>query len=36
MIRISVTAGHTREQLEWALGRFALAGERFGLLRTQA
>jgi len=36
MLRISVTAGHTREQLEWALGRFALAGQRFGLLRGQA
>jgi 7-keto-8-aminopelargonate synthetase-like enzyme len=32
MIRISVTAGHTREQLTWALGRFAKAGREFGLL----
>ena len=32
MIRISVTAGHTRKQLSWALGRFAKAGAQFGLL----
>jgi 8-amino-7-oxononanoate synthase len=32
MIRISVTAGHTRKQLSWALGRFAKAGREFGLL----
>jgi len=32
MIRISVTAGHTRRQLTWALGRFAKAGREFGLL----
>jgi 8-amino-7-oxononanoate synthase len=32
MIRISVTAGHTREQLAWALGRFAKAAREFGLL----
>jgi 7-keto-8-aminopelargonate synthetase-like enzyme len=32
MIRISVTAGHTRKQLAWALGRFAKAGAQFGLL----
>jgi 8-amino-7-oxononanoate synthase len=31
MIRISVTAGHTRQQLSWALERFAQAGRRFGL-----
>ena len=32
MIRISVTAGHTRGQLEWALERFAKAGRTFGLI----
>jgi 8-amino-7-oxononanoate synthase len=32
MIRISVTAGHTREQLSWALGRFAKAARYFGIL----
>jgi 7-keto-8-aminopelargonate synthetase-like enzyme len=32
MIRLSVTAGHTREQLEWALGKLAEAGRKFGLL----
>jgi len=31
LIRISVTAGHTREQLSWALEKFAEAGHRFGL-----
>jgi len=36
MIRISVTAGHTRQQLNWALGRFAMAGRKFGLLGPQA
>jgi len=36
MIRISVTAGHTRKQLAWALERFATAGRRFGLLGSQA
>jgi 8-amino-7-oxononanoate synthase len=35
MIRISVTAGHTREQMTWALGRFAKAGRRFGLFGTR-
>jgi 8-amino-7-oxononanoate synthase len=35
MIRISVTAGHTREQLAWALGRFAEAGRKFGLLESK-
>jgi 8-amino-7-oxononanoate synthase len=34
MIRISVTAGHTREQLGWALGRLAKAGRILGLLGT--
>jgi len=34
MLRISVTAGHSRAQLEWALDRFALAGRRFGLLES--
>ena len=32
LIRISVTAGHTREQMTWALGRFAKAGRHFGLI----
>jgi len=36
LIRISVTAGHTREQLTWALDRFAQAGERFGLIGAQS
>jgi hypothetical protein len=36
MIRISVTAGHTRKQLVWALGRFAKAGAQFGLLRPKS
>jgi len=36
MIRISVTAGHTREQLAWALGRFAKAGRQFGLLEPRS
>ena len=31
LIRISVTAGHTREQLTWALEKFAEAARRFGL-----
>jgi 8-amino-7-oxononanoate synthase len=35
MLRISVTAGHTRKQLTWALGRFAKAGRQFGLLEAQ-
>ena len=32
MIRLSVTAGHTREQLTWALEKFAEAGRRFGMM----
>jgi 8-amino-7-oxononanoate synthase len=35
MLRISVTAGHTRQQLTWALGRFAKAGREFGLLEAR-
>ncbi|MBL0313384.1 MAG: aminotransferase class I/II-fold pyridoxal phosphate-dependent enzyme [Holophagaceae bacterium] len=31
MIRVSVTAGHTLEQLNWALEKFSEAGRRFGL-----
>jgi 8-amino-7-oxononanoate synthase len=31
MIRVSVTAGHTVEQLTWALEKFAEAGRRSGL-----
>ena len=36
LIRISVTAGHTRAQLAWALERFAEAGRRFGLIGKDA
>jgi 8-amino-7-oxononanoate synthase len=36
LIRISVTAGHTREQLEWALEVFQKAGRHFGLLERGA
>ena len=36
MIRISVTAGHTREQLGWALERFAKAGQAFDLLQPMS
>ncbi len=32
LIRVSVTAGHTEEQLSWVLGKFAEAGRRFGLV----
>ena len=32
MLRISVTAGHTRDQLTWALERFAVMGRAFGLI----
>lgn len=32
MLRISVTAGHTLEQLTWALERFAVMGRAFGLI----
>ncbi len=31
MIRVSVTAGHSLEQLNWALEKFSEAGRRFGL-----
>jgi 7-keto-8-aminopelargonate synthetase-like enzyme len=31
MLRISVTAGHTRKQLKWALDKFGQAARRFGL-----
>jgi len=30
MLRISVTAGHTRKQLKWALEKFGQAARRFG------
>ncbi len=33
MIRLSVTAGHTREQLQWALDKLGEAGRKFGLLQ---
>jgi len=33
MLRISVTAGHTRGQLDWALERFARMGRHFGLIK---
>ncbi len=36
MIPISVTAGHTRKQLAWALGRFAKAGRQFGLIEPKS
>lgn len=36
LIRISVTAGHTREQLEWALEVFQKAGRHLGLLERGA
>lgn len=32
LLRISVTAGHSRDQLGWALDKFALAGRKFGLI----
>ncbi len=32
MIRISVTAGHTREQLTWALNKLEQAGRKFEIL----
>ena len=32
MLRISVTAGHTRTQLSLALDKFALVGRKFGLI----
>ena len=35
MLRVSVTAGHTRQQLHWALDRFEQAGRRFGLLEPR-
>ena len=36
LIRISVTAGHTMEQLAWALEVFQRAGKHFGLLEQGA
>ncbi|WP_243330619.1 aminotransferase class I/II-fold pyridoxal phosphate-dependent enzyme [Mesoterricola sediminis] len=36
LIRISVTAGHTREQLAWALEVFRKAGRHFGLIELGA
>ncbi len=33
MIRLSVTAGHTHEQLQWALDKLGEAGRKFGLLQ---
>ncbi len=32
LVRISVTAGHTEEQLAWALERLAAVGRKFGLI----
>jgi hypothetical protein len=32
MIRISVTADHTRRQLNWALKRLEETGRKFGLI----
>ena len=32
LVRISLTAGHTRQQLSWALDKFAEVGRKFGLL----
>jgi 8-amino-7-oxononanoate synthase len=32
LVRISVTAGHTRQQLSWALDKLAEAGRAFGLV----
>ena len=31
MVRLSLTAGHTHEQLAWALEKLAEAGRKFGL-----
>jgi 8-amino-7-oxononanoate synthase len=31
-VRISLTAGHTRQQLTWALDKLAQAGRKFGLI----
>lgn len=36
LIRISVTAGHTREQLSWALDVFQKVGRQFGILEMGA
>jgi 8-amino-7-oxononanoate synthase len=33
LVRISLTAGHTRQQLTWALEKLAEAGRRFALIR---
>jgi 8-amino-7-oxononanoate synthase len=32
LVRISLTAGHTRQQLSWALDKLAEVGRKFGLL----
>jgi 8-amino-7-oxononanoate synthase len=32
LLRLSLTAGHTRAQLDWALEKLALAGREFGLI----
>jgi 8-amino-7-oxononanoate synthase len=32
LVRLSLTAGHTRQQLSWALDKLAEAGRKFGLL----
>ncbi len=32
LVRLSLTAGHTRQQLTWALEQLALAGREFGLI----
>jgi 8-amino-7-oxononanoate synthase len=32
LVRISLTAGHTRQQLSWALDKLAEVGHKFGLL----
>jgi 8-amino-7-oxononanoate synthase len=32
MVRLSLTAGHTRQQLVWALDKLAEAGRKFGLI----
>ena len=33
LVRISVTAGHTRQQMQLALDRFAEGGRIFGLIK---
>ncbi len=32
LVRLSLTAGHTRQQLSWALEQLAVAGREFGLI----